>query len=72
MCGIAGVFHRDGRPVDADVLVRMTRSIVHRGPDEEGYFLNRQDARDCYPGVPMHGLPRRDGDGHVGFGHRRL
>jgi len=72
MCGIAGVFNRDQRPVDADVLVRMTRSIVHRGPDEEGYFLNRQDAGDCYPGVPMRGLARRDGDGHVGFGHRRL
>jgi len=72
MCGIAGVFHRDRRPVDAEVLVRMTRSIVHRGPDEEGYFLNRQDAVDCYAGVPMRGLRGREGDGHVGFGHRRL
>ena len=23
MCGIAGVFHRDGRPVDREILVRM-------------------------------------------------
>ena len=50
----------------------MTRSIVHRGPDEEGYFLNRLDAAGCYPGVPMRGLQGRDGQGHVGFGHRRL
>jgi asparagine synthase (glutamine-hydrolysing) len=72
MCGIAGIFHRDRRPVDADVLVRMTRSLVHRGPDEEGYFLNRPDAQGCYAGVPLRGLVRRDGDGHVGLGHRRL
>jgi len=72
MCGIAGIFRRDRRPVDADVLVRMTRSIVHRGPDEEGYFLNRLDAAGCYAGVPLRGLRGRDGDGSVGLGHRRL
>ncbi|MFI5403611.1 MAG: hypothetical protein ACHQ1G_11795, partial [Planctomycetota bacterium] len=72
MCGIAGLFHRDRRPVDPDVLVRMTRSLVHRGPDEEGYFLNRPDAAGAYPGVPLRGLARRGGEGHVGLGHRRL
>jgi asparagine synthase (glutamine-hydrolysing) len=71
MCGIAGIFQRDRKPVDADVLVRMTRSMVHRGPDEEGYFLNRPDAAGCYAGVPLRGLPR-GGEGNVGFGHRRL
>ncbi len=72
MCGIAGLLQRDRRPVDPDVLVRMTRSLVHRGPDEEGYFLNRPDAAGCYAGVPLRGLARRGGDGHVGLGHRRL
>src|SRR5574341_1406190 len=33
MCGIAGVFHRDGAPADADVLRRMAATISHRGPD---------------------------------------
>ena len=72
MCGIAGVLRRDRSPVDADVLVRMTRSLAHRGPDEEGYFLNRPDAAGCYAGVPLRGLPRGRGEGHVGLGHRRL
>ncbi len=37
MCGIAGFFHRDrARPVDADMLARMTASIAHRGPDGDG------------------------------------
>src|SRR5579859_831237 len=36
MCGIAGYLAR--APVADDVLVRMTRRIAHRGPDEEGFF----------------------------------
>src|SRR5438105_6202817 len=40
MCGIAGVLYADPlRPVDAEVLRAMGRSIAHRGPDAEG-FLN--------------------------------
>lgn len=40
MCGIAGIVHyRDPRrPVDVDVLARMTRSLAHRGPDGEGLW----------------------------------
>ena len=39
MCGIAGIFHRDGRPVDRDTLAAMTRALAHRGPDGEGLWL---------------------------------
>jgi asparagine synthase (glutamine-hydrolysing) len=40
MCGIAGIFHLDGeRAVERDDLVRMTRIIAHRGPDDEGFFV---------------------------------
>jgi asparagine synthase (glutamine-hydrolysing) len=43
MCGIAGIFNfRDGRPVDTDLLRRMTRALVHRGPDDEGFFDDRE------------------------------
>jgi asparagine synthase (glutamine-hydrolysing) len=33
MCGIAGYAERHGRPVDADVVGRMTAVLAHRGPD---------------------------------------
>ncbi|MCW5559556.1 MAG: asparagine synthase (glutamine-hydrolyzing) [Verrucomicrobiae bacterium] len=37
MCGVCGIWHfNPDRPVDPDLLVRMTRRIRHRGPDEEG------------------------------------
>lgn len=33
MSGIAGIFNRDGRPVERALLGRMTDAIAHRGPD---------------------------------------
>jgi asparagine synthase (glutamine-hydrolysing) len=40
MCGIAGVFHCDGqRRANREDVVRMANTIVHRGPDDEGYFV---------------------------------
>jgi asparagine synthase (glutamine-hydrolysing) len=40
MCGIAGQFNFQRRdPVDRDTIVRMARSISHRGPDDEGFFI---------------------------------
>lgn len=37
MCGIVGIVERDlDRPVVADELARMVRTLHHRGPDEEG------------------------------------
>lgn len=40
MCGIAGIleFNRQ-RPVDRSALERMTRSLAHRGPDGEGFYV---------------------------------
>jgi asparagine synthase (glutamine-hydrolysing) len=39
MCGIAGIVELAGqRTVEDGVIQRMTQAIVHRGPDEEGYF----------------------------------
>jgi asparagine synthase (glutamine-hydrolysing) len=40
MCGICGQFNfRDEAPVRRADIQAMTRSIVHRGPDDEGYFV---------------------------------
>ena len=41
MCGICGQFNfaRD-EPVEPEIVRRMTDSIAHRGPDDEGYFFS--------------------------------
>lgn len=38
MCGIAGIFNRNGEAVSPIFLRRMTHAIRHRGPDGEGYY----------------------------------
>ena len=40
MCGICGIVNvGTGEPVSASVLKAMADTLVHRGPDDEGYFL---------------------------------
>ncbi len=39
MCGIAGIYNISGRPVDIGDLLKMTRLVRHRGPDDEGFAL---------------------------------
>jgi asparagine synthase (glutamine-hydrolysing) len=40
MCGIAGQFNfQRSEPVERETIVRMARSIAHRGPDDEGFFI---------------------------------
>lgn len=39
MCGIAGgAWTVDGEPLPEDVLERMARVLVHRGPDDSGFY----------------------------------
>src|SRR5439155_24727652 len=38
MCGIAGKFNLDRRPMDAGLLARMAGLLTHRGSDEEGMY----------------------------------
>lgn len=40
MCGIAGIVDLRGRPVAATQLKRMADSIRHRGPDDEGVWVD--------------------------------
>ncbi|MCA9751617.1 MAG: asparagine synthase (glutamine-hydrolyzing) [Gemmatimonadetes bacterium] len=39
MCGIAGIVGRADHRPDGDLLRRMAERIVHRGPDEDGFFV---------------------------------
>jgi len=40
MCGIAGWYRRGGAPVEREVVVRQNDRIIHRGPDDAGYFTD--------------------------------
>ena len=42
MCGICGIvnFNTDDK-VDPRLLERMTGTLYHRGPNDEGYFIDR-------------------------------
>ena len=36
MCGFVGILNLNGQPVQAELITRMSREIVHRGPDDQG------------------------------------
>ena len=38
MCGISGVLYFDRRSPDLATLQLMCRQMIHRGPDDEGFF----------------------------------
>src|SRR5438094_6040124 len=41
MCGIVGkLYQQQDRPVEGEALVAMCETLVHRGPDDEGFYLN--------------------------------
>lgn len=44
MCGITGIFDLSGKnPFLKEQIIKATRAIRHRGPDDEGYLLFSQD-----------------------------
>lgn len=58
MCGIAGVASLNENHVREDILHRMARVLEHRGPDDEGFYLSKENN-------PASKLK-------VGLGHKRL
>ncbi|MBM4159055.1 MAG: asparagine synthase (glutamine-hydrolyzing) [Ignavibacteria bacterium] len=41
MCGIGGIFNfKVDEPVEQSLLVNMARKMVHRGPDDEGFWFS--------------------------------
>ncbi len=52
MCGIAGVIDSRGRPVEQALLKSMADRMMHRGPDDEGFYRNaRAEGQDT--GAPV-------------------
>ncbi|HEY0659454.1 MAG TPA: asparagine synthase (glutamine-hydrolyzing) [Pyrinomonadaceae bacterium] len=39
MCGIVGIINASSRKVDREIIEKMNKCIVHRGPDEDGFYL---------------------------------
>src|SRR5580700_7216751 len=44
MCGIAGIVSLQGKPVFEQEVRDMCMAIVHRGPDDTGFFVDSQAA----------------------------
>ena len=40
MCGICGLYNLDGRPVEKGLIERMNSTLIHRGPDDDGYHID--------------------------------
>ena len=47
MSGIAGIFHLDGRPVEAELLARMSATMAHRGLDGEAHWVGGPAGLAC-------------------------
>ncbi len=74
MCGIAGFWHfRSGRPADGEVIRAMTATLSHRGPDDDGYWvegslaLGMRRLRVIDPAGGTQPMPNEDGSVQVIF-----
>ena len=41
MCGIVGILNLNEQPIDKNILINMTNEVTHRGPDGDGYYVNK-------------------------------
>lgn len=44
MCGIVGFVNANSRQINREVLEKMNTCIIHRGPDEDGFFVKENIA----------------------------
>ena len=44
MCGIVGFINANSQPVSSEILEGMNTCIVHRGPDDDGFYVNENVA----------------------------
>ncbi|MDQ3748688.1 MAG: asparagine synthase (glutamine-hydrolyzing) [Acidobacteriota bacterium] len=40
MCGIVGITNVNSRRIDREILQKMNDAIIHRGPDDDGFYVN--------------------------------
>ena len=76
MCGIGGIIDLKGRKVERPILANLCARLAHRGPDDEGYYLNghaglAQRARAGTPGKPIIGFTYRPPDDRIDAGGKR-
>jgi len=43
MCGIAGIISKNTSSINEGILKKMTDAIAHRGPDGEGFWINKNN-----------------------------
>ncbi|MGI8884640.1 MAG: asparagine synthase (glutamine-hydrolyzing), partial [Pyrinomonadaceae bacterium] len=41
MCGIVGTAYTNSRSANREILERMNEAIVHRGPDDDGFYVDK-------------------------------
>ena len=80
MCGIAGLLHLNGF-LETNLIGAMTRSLHHRGPDDEGYLAVNVE-EECMTPVALSGadtktqtdlsLDQFSGKANLFLSHRRL
>lgn len=75
MCGLTGIYNLNDCPVSLEILQAMNRTLEHRGPDEEGYFINTASpfaGANRIQSLVRAPSKKAKGKGHVGLGHKRL
>ena len=73
MCGIIGRWNLDGCLLDRDMLIQMTRSLKHRGPDDHGTVLFLPEKNHTWTPNFSASLDKSDRvHGCGGLGHTRL
>ena len=76
MCGIAGAAWTSGAaPLDLAVLERMTTALVHRGPDDAGYYHTCLAPDRSWRDLPRSSEPaagQPSTSPGAALGHRRL
>jgi len=72
MCGVAGLLHYDGSPVDTGLLDAMGACLRSRGPDDVGFLGYSPSSNGASPSPAKTREPESLAGASVGLLHRRL